>query len=51
MAASRLISAATTVAAENVIDSPTFVSALITASLLASPRRSSSRTRNTRNSP
>ena len=40
-----------TVRAENVIDSPTLVSALTTASWLAWPDRRFSRTRNTRNSP
>ena len=42
---------AITVAAEKVMDSPTRVSELITASFGSIPRRSASRTRNTRNSP
>ena len=40
-----------TVAAEKVIDSPTRMSAVRTASLGSIPARSCSRTRNTRNSP
>ena len=50
-ASATLDRAAITVNAENVIDSPTRVTARLTASGPDSPRRSSSRTRNTRKTP
>ena len=51
VASSSVSSAAMTVVAENVIDSPTRATARVTASWGARPARSSSRTRKTRNSP